>query len=378
MGGFNARPEPWEQSGVWRYRELIMPFLPPDQIVSLAEGNVPIVRAGHNLREWTGVKNLWLILEGMTPTGSFKDYGMTALMSVAKAAGIKAVACASTGDTSASAAAFAAAARIKCSVLMPAGLVTAVQGVHPAIHGAFIIMLPGSFDDCMRVQQELVANYGVYPANSLNPARIEGHQATAFQIAHYFGWNMPSWIASPVGNGSNCSSVGKGMRLLKERGFVTDTSRILGCQSEAACPLARSWSNSDRTKKGWLECYQPMEVGETTATAARIGNPVSKDKVIREVIASNGAMEIAMEGMLNEAVAVCGSDGIFVCPQTGTALAGIRRAVYRGVIRPYDTVVAVSTATGLKFAESATRHLEKKIVRLDNCNTSSVAKILQL
>jgi threonine synthase len=379
MTDFSNLTRNWQRSGIWRYRELIMPHLPQEYIVSLSEGNVPILRAGRNLCKWVGTDNLWLILEGMTPTGSFKDFGGTVLISVAKAAGIKAVACASTGDTSAMAAAYAAAAGMKCAVILPAGKVTAVQLAQPLVHGATVITLPGDFDDCMRVVRELVCDYSVYPANSLNPARIEGHQATSFQIAHFFNWKMPDWIALPVGNGSNCSSVGKGTRLLKQLGFIQKNSHILGCQSEAACPLAKSWWQSNATSVvSWSANYKPTKVGETTATAARIGNPVSAAKVMREINRSYGAMEIASEKDLNRAVAICGQDGIFVCPQTGIALAGIRKAISKDIILKDDTVVAVSTATGLKFTESATRHLEKNIVQLDNCHTSAVAKILQL
>ena len=377
MSDFSIVSEPWRQSGVWRYGELIMPHLPEEYIVSLAEGNVPILHAGRQLCQWVGTNNLWLILEGMTPTGSFKDFGMTVLVSIAKAAGIKAIACASTGDTSASAAAYAAAAGMKCVVLLPAGKITPVQLAQPLVHGATVVTLPGPFDECMRVQRELVACYGAYPANSINPARIEGHQATAFQIAQFFNWTMPNWIALPVGNGSDCSSVGKGMRLLARLGFVPHSSRILGCQSSAACPVAASW-HEDVCLSDWLRDYKPTKVGETDANAMRIGEPVSAVKVMHEINASHGAMQIASEEDLHAAVAACGRDGIFVCPQTGVALAGIRNAVFNGNIKKTETVVAVSTATGLKFTGSATRHLEKEIIVMDNCNTPDVAKVIDL
>ncbi|MFA5083783.1 MAG: threonine synthase [Candidatus Paceibacterota bacterium] len=372
---------PSDCSGVWRFKEWIMPFLPDDCIVTLREGFVPIVCAGEHLREWVGDIELYLILEGMTPTGSFKDFGGTVMMSVAKAAGIKAVACASTGDTSAMAAAYAAAAGIQCAVLLPKGKITPVQLAQPLVYGAKVILLPGDFDDCMRVMKELVADFEVYPANSLNPARIEGHQATVFQIAQYFNWQLPDWIAVPVGNGSNCSSVGKAMRLMKKFGFKR-TSRILGCQSEAANPLTRSWN---LTKKDgqvflneWILNYQPIKVGETSATAARIGDPVSRNKVMREIVYSNGAMQIASEQDLNEAVSVCGKDGYFVCPQTGMALAGVKNAVNEGWIKKGKRVVVVSTATGLKFTETAAAHLENNIVSADDCRTETAAKILNL
>lgn len=372
-------------SGVWRFQEWIMPFMPESTIVSLREGNVPIVRAGRNLQDWVGDVELYIIMEGMTPTGSFKDFGGTVMMSVAKAAGIENVCCASTGDTSAMAAAYSAAAGIQCAVILPKGKITPVQLAQPLVYGAKVITLPGDFDACMKVMQELVARYGVYPANSLNPARIEGHQVTVFLIAQYFGWEYPDWIAVPIGNGSNCSSVGKALRLLKRFG-VKRISKILGCQSEAANPLVKSW-NSVRDGGGgdiyvpidrWKANYKPIVAGETTATAARIGDPVSRDKVMREIIYSQGAMQVATEYDLNEAVSVCGKDGYFVCPQTGIALAGVRNARRQGWIHRDSRVVVVSTATGLKFTDSAAANLQDNIISVDDCETETVAKILKV
>ena len=230
----------------------------------------------------------------------------------------------------------------------------------------------------MLVMEQLVADYGVYPANSLNPARIEGHQATSFQIANFFSWEMPNWIAVLVGNGSNCSSVGKGIRLMRKLGLIRRGSRILGCQSRVACPLAKSW-HSGISVPDWIKRYRPIKkVGETTATAARIGDPVSKLKVMREIDASAGAMQIADEADLNEAVTVCGRDGIFVCPQTGTALAGVRNAVLKGIIAKDESVMIVSTATGLKFTDSAVRGLSKQIICLDKISVPKIAKILKI
>jgi threonine synthase len=372
-------------SGVWRFQEWIMPYMPENLIVSLGEGNVPIVRAGKKLQEWVGDDvELYIIMEGMTPTGSFKDFGGTVMMSVARAAGVEHVCCASTGDTSAMAAAYSAAAGIQCAVILPRGKITPVQLAQPLVHGAKVILLPGDFDACMKVMQELVTRYGVYPANSLNPARIEGHQATVFSIAQCFGWQLPDWIAVPIGNGSNCSSVGKALRLMKRLG-AEKSSRILGCQSEAANPLAKSW-NSALNEEGevyptlekWKSSYKPVTVGETTATAARIGDPVSRDKVMREITSSKGAMQMASESDLNEAVAICGQDGFFVCPQTGIALAGVRNARRRGWIRRGSRVVVVSTATGLKFTDSAAANLQSHIIAAEDCQTETVAKILKV
>ncbi|MDD5341150.1 MAG: threonine synthase [Patescibacteria group bacterium] len=374
-GAFNSfKPEC--VSGIWRYKEWIMPYLPEGQIVTLHEGNVPIVPAGKNLQAWVGDVELYIIMEGMTPTGSFKDFGGTVMMSIAKAAGIKAVCCASTGDTSAMAAAYAAAAGLACVVILPRGKVTPVQLAQPLVHGARVITLPGSFDDCMRVMQELVREYGIYPANSLNPSRIEGHQATVFQIAQRFNWNLPDWISVPVGNGSNCSSVGKALRLMKKFGFQAPT-KILGCQSTAADPLSFPWFGGITLEK-WKADYSPIKVGETSATAARIGDPVSRDKVMREILASHGAMQTAAERELNEAVAICGKDGHNVCPQTGMALAGVRNALKCGQIKAGERVIVVSTATGLKFGESAAANLKSNIINATDCKISTVAKIMEL
>lgn len=381
----------WQRSGIWQYRELIMPFMPEEMIVTLGEGKVPIIRAGKNLLKWIGQDiDLWLILEGMTPTGSFKDYGGTVVMSVAKAAGIKVVICASTGDTSAMAAAYSAATGITCVVILPRGKVTTAQLVQALVHGAKVITLPGSFDDCMKVVERLVEDYGAYPVNSLNPSRIEGHQATVFQIAQFFNWRMPDWIALPVGNGSNCSSVTKGIRLLKrlaiiEGGFFKNQVRILGCQSEAADPLSRSFPVDASLHKtrgdclvAWKESYQPVTVGESTATATLIGDPVSRDKVMDGVVRSGGMMTISKEADLNEAVVICGRDGIFVCPQTGIALAGVRNAVKQGRILDGETVVVVSTATGLKFTEPVAVRLGKEIIEAKDRAVETTAKIIGL
>jgi threonine synthase len=370
-----------EHSGVWRFKEWIMPYLPEKYIVSLGEGNVPIVPAGKQLRAWLGGGDVWMILEGMTPTGSFKDFGGTVMMSVAKAAGIKYVGCASTGDTSAMVAAYASAAGIKSVVILPKGKVTAAQLAQPLVHGSTIITVPGDFDDCMRIVRELVSDGRLFPANSLNPTRIEGHQATVFLTAQFFGWQLPDWISLPVGNGSNCSSVGKALRLMQQMGYKGKSSRILACQSEAARPLASSWlqtraSHKTVTIDNWREYYKPMKVGETTATAARIGDPVSREKVMREITNSSGMMQVVPEAMLNEAVAVCGRDGHFVCPQTGIALAGIKLALQQKAIRKKERIVVVSTANGLKFTESAAQGLEKNIHEAVDCKTETVAKLM--
>jgi len=372
-----------EDSGVWRFREWIMPNLPvPEKnIVSLGEGIVPIVPAGFHLKKWLGGSiEPWLILEGKSPTSSFKDFGMTVLVSVAKAAGVKAIVCASTGDTSASLAAYAGAARIQCAVIIPEGKITPEQILQAQIFGAKVITLPGPFDDCMTVLQELVADYQAYPGNSLNPTRIEGHQATVFLVAQFFKWTLPDCFVVPIGNGSNCSSIGKALHLMKSLGFKAE-SRILGCQSEAANPMFLSWQKAggiNTTREKWEAAFSPTKVGDTIATAMRIGNPVSYKKVIREITESRGAMVEASDDEAREAVLACAQGGHFVCPQTGIALAGLKRAINQGFIENGERVVVVSTADGLKFTHPFHSYFEGKFTRASNCQTETVANILGL
>ncbi|OQA02678.1 MAG: Threonine synthase [bacterium ADurb.Bin400] len=244
--------------------------------------------------------------------------------------------------------------------------------------GAKVILVPGSFDDCIPILNGLVSDYGVYPGNSLNPARIEGHQATVFLAAKFFGWEFPEWFIVPVGNGSNCSSIGKALRLMKSQGFNA-SSRILGCQSKAANPIWQSWIKSGGqtcTRNSWQLAYTPVTVGETIATAARIGNPVSKDKVIREITYSNGAMAEASEFELAEAVLVCSKDGHFVCPQTGIALAGLRQAVASGLFRKGQKVVVVSTADGLKFTQPFVAKNDNPTITAPDCRIGTIADII--
>ena len=369
-------------SGVWRFHELIMPSLHEKEIISLGEGIIPFWPAGNNIRKWIGTDlDLWILPEGLTPTGSFKDFGGTVAISVAKKMGVKTVACASTGDTSAMAAAYAAKAGIKCVVVLPKGRITDVQLAQPLAHGAEVILIPGNFDKCMNVVLELAEAGRIFPINSINPTRIEGHQASVFLATQFFGWQMPDVFVVPVGNGSNSSSIGKGMRLLRDLGFVKNIGKLIGVQSEAANPLARSWEltqDEGVAHQGrWKETYRALdEIGETTATAALIGNPVSWEKVMREINESRGAVLTASEKELNEAVMVAGKDGHFVCPQTGMALAGLRQAVERGFVKKGQRVVVISTATGLKFPNVPAQYGKHLIKETKTCETEEIAQII--
>ena len=372
------------RSGVWRFHELIMPGLDVSDIVSWGEGIVPFVPAGNNVRRWVGGNlDLWFHLQGLNPTGSFKDMGGTVAISVAKKGGIKIAGCASTGDTSAMGSAGTAAAGMKCVVFLPKDQVTDVQISQPLAYGARIIFVPGSFDDCWRLMKKLIELGLIFPINSFNPTRIEGHQATVFLTYQFFGWERPDIFVVPIGNGSNSSSIGKGMRLMRDLGFVPDLAKIIGVQSEAANPLAASWEEVQQngvvsSVEKWKKIYKPRDVlGDTTATAARIGNPVSWEKVMREVVASEGAVLTAQERDLNEAVMVAGRDGHGICPQTGTALAGLRQAVERGLVKKGAHVVVVSTATGIKFPNVPVSFGGSLIRTAKTCELAEVMDLMQ-
>ena len=365
-------------SGVWAFQELVLPGVPSKDIVSLGE-KFTIVKISGHLHEWIGGDlDLWMIAEGISPSGSFKDYGMTVLATLAKLAGASAIMCASTGDTSAAAAAYAAAAGLQCVVLLPKGQVSAAQLVQPLAYGATVIEVPGDFDACMRILQELVANYGVYPANSLNPARIEGHQSTVFNAWLRFGRKLPEWFVVPLGNGSNTSSVGKGLRALG------GTAKILSVQPEHAAPLADSFAraggwNGNLNPERWTEEYSPVQAGQTIATAAKIGNPVSFQKVMREIEYHGGGVTSVSDALAREAMFAAGASGHMVCPQTGLALAGLKWAVAQGHVSSGARVSLISTAHGLKFTGDFLPQGDQLVgVTLDEASTTAAARAMGL
>lgn len=366
-----------EISGIWQFREWIMPDVKPKQIVTLGEGNVAIVPAGNHLRKWLGGKaDVWLSLRGKNPTGAFKDDGMTAWITVAMISGARAGVCSSTGDTSASSGAYCAAAGIPCMVLLPKGHITNEQVLQVKLFGAHIVMVPAPFDKCMEILQELVEHYGAYPSNSMHPARIEGHQGMLFQAVRFFGWELPEWVVGPVGNGSDLSSIDKARHTLHRAGF-TGGLRILGSQSDVANPLTKSWQEGCPTNlREWRSAYEPVSVGDTIATAMRIGNPYSHIKVMRAILDSRGTMEQASDEEIKEAVFACARDGHFVCPQSGAALAGLRRAIQKCVIKGKERVLVVCTADGMKFTAPFSKGLLDDIVYTKGCDVEEVANII--
>jgi threonine synthase len=337
------------ESGVWAQKEWVHPHLPDDAIVSLGEGRSPLLRA-QRLGDELGLRDLRVKQCGTSHTGSFKDLGMTVLVSSVLAmrrAGrpIRAVACASTGDTSAALAAYAAAAGIPSVVILPREKVTVAQLLQPLASGALVLSLDTDFDGCMRIVQELAKDPAVYLANSMNSLRLEGQKTIAAELVQQLGWEVPDWVVVPGGNLGNVSAIGTGFLLLRELG-VTDRLPHLACaQAAAAAPLHQAW-------KAGFELLPRVKAADTQATAIRIGAPVSIRRAVRTLKAHPGSVvTAATEDELADAAARADRAGLFACPQTGVALAGLRQLRAAGTIGPDDRVVVISTAHGLKFAE---------------------------
>jgi threonine synthase len=334
-------------SGVWGKKEWVCPEIRNENIVSMDEGGTNLFWAERYGRE-LGLDDLWVKMCGNSHTGSFKDLGMTVLLSVVKqmmadGSAVRAVACASTGDTSAALAAYAAAAGIPAIVFLPRGLVTPAQLVQPLANGARVLALDTDFDGCMRIVQRLVQEEGVYLANSMNSLRIEGQKTISVEIVQQFDWQVPDWVIIPGGNLGNVSALGAGFDLMIELGLITKRPRVVVAQAATANPLFRAYQNR------WH--FEPMTAGPTLASAIRIGNPVSIRKAIATLKRYDGIVEQATEGELADAAARADLSGLFNCPHTGVALAALEKLVARGEIRRSDRVIVISTATGLKFTE---------------------------
>ncbi len=346
-------------SGVWMHHEWVMPWLRRENIVSTGEGRSTLLyarRAGLDL----GVPELFVKQCGTSHTGSFKDLGMTVLVSVVNQAkrdgllDVLAVACASTGDTSAALAAYGALAGLPVCVLLPKGLVSNAQLVQPLAHGAKVFALDTDFDGCMRVVSDLAARGRVYLANSMNALRIEGQKTVAFEIAAQLGWEVPDWVVLPSGNLGNAAALFAGFALMKELGVTTSLPRLLVAQAEAANPMLRAVASG-------ASDIAPMKAGETLATAIRIGAPVSGERAMRALREMRGIVEDATEDELADAAARADVRGLYVCPQTGVALAALRKARQKGHVKETDRVVLISTAHGLKFTEVKLGYAEGRL-----------------
>lgn len=345
-------------SGVWGKKEWVMPHLDNDCIASLHEGNTNLFWA-ERYGEGLGLTDLWIKLCGNSHTGSFKDLGMTVLVSVVRqmirdGKPIRAIVCASTGDTSAALAAYCAAAGIRAVVLLPAGKVTTAQLVQPLANGALVCAIDTDFDGCMAMVQQLAEEPGIYLANSMNSLRLEGQKTVGIEITQQFDWEVPDWIVIPGGNLGNVSALGAGFQMMESLGVISKRPRICVAQAAAANPLYQAY------KAGWDQ-YEPITAQPTEASAIRIGNPVSIHRAIRTLKAFDGVVEQATESELAEAAAAADRSGTFACPHTGVALAALEKLVRRGEISKTDRAVVISTANGLKFTDFKIRYHENRI-----------------
>ncbi|MGH9615770.1 MAG: threonine synthase [Acidobacteriaceae bacterium] len=335
--------EPLDRSGVWRFRELL-PFMDDDRnVVTLEEGNTPLYRLPRCAKS-VGVENLFAKHQGMNPTGSFKDTGMTAALSVARERGFHWVACASTGNTSASMAAYAARSGMRSLVLIPEGKVAWGKLAQSLDYGAVTCQLKTDFDGCVSVLAELVRRAPVYLLNSVNPYRLEGQKTAAIELAESLNWQVPDHLIVPGGNLANSSALGKGFLELRALGLIERLPRISVIQAEGANPLFLSW-----TRHAGKE-FSPVEA-HTRASAIRIGNPASWKKAVGILEATGGWCEQVSEQEIALAKAEIGAEGIGCEPASAVTLAGLKKLVAQGQIGKRETVVLLLTGHTLKDPE---------------------------
>ncbi len=334
-------------SGVWGKKEWVCSQIAPENVISTYEGHTNLFRA-YALGRRIGVPDLWVKLCGNSHTGSFKDLGMTVLVSVVKqmitdGAPIKAVACASTGDTSAALAAYAAAAGIPAIVLLPKGRVSIEQLIQPISNGAKVLSLDTDFDACMRIVQQLTQDPTIYLANSMNSLRMEGQKTVGIEIVQQLDWEVPDWIVIPAGNLGNVSALAKGLLMMKELGLIDRLPRIAAAQAAKASPLFNSYQRK-------FDALEPVTAGSTLASAIQIGDPVSYERAVIALQALDGVVEQADEDELANAAVLADQTGLYACPHTGVALAALQKLRDKDIIRESERVVVISTAHGLKFS----------------------------
>ena len=334
---------PADQSGVWRFRDLLPILENPEQPVTLREGNTPL----YELPRCAKVVGIdWLLAkhQGMNPTGSFKDTGMTAALSVAAERGFQWVACASTGNTSAAMAAYAARAGLRSIVLIPEGKIAWGKLSQSMDYGAITLQLRTDFDGCVRILSDLIRRFPIYLLNSVNPYRAEGQKTPAFEMVEQLEWQVPEHVIVPGGNLANGAALGKGFREMRELGLISRVPRISVIQAQGANPLYRSMTECNG------ERMEPV-VADTRASAIRIGNPASFRKAVDTIHATGGWVEQASEQEIALAKAEIGAEGIGCEPASAVTLAGLKKLVKQGRITPEERVVLVLTGHTLKDPE---------------------------
>ncbi len=344
------------RSGVWRFRELILPEARDADVVSWPEGNTPLIER-ESVSSWAGCRRLTLKHEGMNPTGSFKDRGMTVAVSQARRLGLKAVACASTGNTSASLAAYAAQAGLTGVVLIPAGQTALGKLAQTVAYGARILAVRGDFDACLDLVGRASGSLGLYLVNSINPFRLLGQRTIGFEILEDRRWRAPDWIALPAGNLGNTSAIGAALLDAKRLGLIDRVPRLAAIQAAGAAPFARSFAG------GFAERFTVE--AETVATAIRIGNPASHDRAVAVIRGTNGVVTSVTDEEILAAKAVIDRAGVGCEPASAASVAGVRRLVAEGTIGRDDEVVAILTGHLLKDPEILLKSSGGRITEID-------------
>jgi threonine synthase len=346
-------------SGVWNKKEVVLPALAEESIVSLGEGHSPLIRSPR-LAETVGAGELSIKQCGTSHTGSFKDLGMTVLVSMVNSirSRVRAVACASTGDTSAALSAYCAAAGIPSIVFLPKDKVSLAQLIQPAANGALTLSIDTDFDGCMKLVEEVTRDGSIYLANSMNSLRVEGQKTIAFELAQQLGWDVPDFVVVPGGNLGNVSAIGNGFLLMRDMGLVSRLPRLVCAQTEQANPLYRAYRDGFRT-------FAPITAGATEATAIRIGAPVSYPKAVKVLKATDGIVEQVSEAELANAAGFVDRFGFFNDPQTGVALAATMKLLRSGAIPKGSRIVVLSTAHGLKFIDFKMRFHQGRLPESD-------------
>jgi len=333
-------------SGVWRFREVVLPAASGD-VVSYPEGNTPLLHRAA-VSEWAAVAGLLLKHEGLNPTGSFKDRGMTVGVTQARRAGATAVACASTGNTGASLAAYAALAGLPALVIVPQGQIAVGKLAQALAYGARTLVVRANFDRCLELADEASQKLGVYLLNSINPFRLEGQKTIVLELLQQLGWEPPDWIVVPAGNLGNTAAFGKALGEARRWGLIGRVPRLGAVQASGAAPFAAGF------REGFVKRHRVEP--RTLATAINIGNPASWDRAVRAIRETDGAVTDVSDDEILEAKAVVDASGVGCEPASAASVAGVRRLAREGVIRPGERVVAVLTGHVLKDPAAVTRY----------------------
>ena len=325
--------------GVWKFRRMVMPGLADEAIVSKQEGNTRIYRS-KKISAWTGCVNFYLKHEGENPTGSFKDRGMTVAVTQARALGRRVVTCASTGNTSASLAAYASEAEMAGLVLIPKGNVAVGKISQALAYGAKTLVVDGDFDDCMRLIREAQEQLGAYPLNSINPFRLEGQKTIIWEALQQLQWKVPDWFVFPGGNLGNTSAFGKALHEAVELGWIEKMPRLAVIQAKGASPFYEAFKNGFQSLT--------LQKADTIATAIKIGNPVNYSKAIRSIRWTNGIVESVTDEEILEAKVHVDAAGIGAEPASCATVAGVKKLIGQGVIKEKETVFGILTGNILK------------------------------